>query len=184
MATAGPIKPIPELSPLWMALAEVLARASLRLSAEVEPDRLDTRTHVEEQAAKWSAIDGWHCLVEALLDRFVRETEPLRDGWSLVWLYGSQEAITAANKLFTTTTPAMSLATAEGKGRNVVIAAIAGETWTLEQDKEFGEALQKVGLARRDFALVARTELGAGTVDLFSGTDQMATSEDESTTKD
>lgn len=109
-----------------------------------------------------------------------RETEPLRDAWSLVWLRGSQEAIIAANQLITKTTPALDLATAAGKGRVAFLSAIVGEKWTPEEDKEFSEALRQVGLARRDFAQVARKELGAGTVDLFGGADQPTSAEPES----
>ena len=116
----------------------------------------------------------------SLLDRFVRETHPLRDAWSQVWFYGSREAIMAANQLITTTTPAITLATAGGKGRSPLLALIAGEKWTSEQDKEFGQALQKVGLARMRFGEAARRELGAATVDLLLGTDQTPTAEHQS----
>ncbi len=103
---------------------------------------------------------------------FNRDLAPMWDAWSEVWLHGSQEAVTAANRVIDSTQPVIGLANVKGEGRSPFAAAFLGETWTTEQEAAFGHGLTAVGKARLQFAAVARKELGADVVDLVAGTGQ------------
>lgn len=101
-----------------------------------------------------------------------RDLAPMWDAWSEVWLHGSQEAVTAANRVIDSTQPVIGLANVKGEGRSPFTAAFLGEKWTADQEKAFTRGLAGVGKARLEFAAVARKELGAGVADLVAGTSQ------------
>lgn len=101
-----------------------------------------------------------------------RDLAPMWDAWSEVWLHGSQEAITAANRVIDSTQPVIGLASVKGEGRSPFVAAFLGEKWTADQEKAFKGGLAGVGKARLQFAAVARKELGADVADLVAGTSQ------------
>jgi hypothetical protein len=103
------------------------------------------------------------------LQKFNRELDPLMHAWSAVWLSGSSEAIKAANKLIDATTPTMRAASAQGKAVPALVARIVGEKWTEQQERDFLQALRNLGLLRREFANVARREIGEPIADLFAG---------------
>jgi hypothetical protein len=104
--------------------------------------------------------------------QFDRELEPLMHAWSSVWLSGSGAAIRAANRLMDATTSAMSMASAQGTAVPSLVARFVGERWTEEQERDFHEALRKLGLLRGEFADVVRRELREPSVDLFAGIDR------------
>jgi len=103
------------------------------------------------------------------LQKFNRELDPLMHAWSAVWLSGSSDAIKAANKLIDATTPTMRAASAQGKAVPALVARIVGEKWTEQQERDFLEALRKIGVLRKEFADVARHEIGEPIADLFGG---------------
>jgi hypothetical protein len=105
----------------------------------------------------------------AFLREYTRELTPLNAAWTQVWLCGSQEAIAISNRFINATIPASGAATAPGKARPVVLSRFIGEEWTKEQIQEFGEAVQALGLARIEFAEVARRELGEFDVKMLAG---------------
>jgi hypothetical protein len=105
----------------------------------------------------------------AFLQQITREITPLNAAWTKVWLYGSQEAIEIANRFINASIPATSAATAQGKARPALLSRLVGEEWTKEQVKEFGEAGQVLGLARIEFAKVARKELDEADVVILAG---------------
>jgi hypothetical protein len=105
----------------------------------------------------------------AFLQQFTRELTPLNTAWTRVWLCGSQEAIEIANRFVNASIPAAGAAAAQGKARPVLVSRLIGEEWTQEQVKEFGEAAQALGLARIEFAKVARKELGEVEAKLLAG---------------
>jgi hypothetical protein len=105
----------------------------------------------------------------AFLEKFNRESIVLFAAWTRVWLHGSQEAITIANRFVDAVTPAAGSATAQGKARPWWLSRIRGEAWTPEQDKEFHAAVQVLGLTRIEFARVARKELRESDVEMLAG---------------
>jgi hypothetical protein len=111
--------------------------------------------------------------------RFNSDIEPLMNAWSDVWLSGSGEAITAANRLVDATIPAMGMATAKGKALPWIVSAFLGERWSDHQERTFKDSLRKVGVLRKEFAEVARREIGEPTSDLFAGIEPSAESAEE-----
>jgi len=105
----------------------------------------------------------------AFLEKFNRESIALFAAWTRVWLHGSQEAITIANRFVDAVIPAAGSATAEGKARPSWLSRLRGEAWTPEQDKAFHDAVQKLGLIRIEFAKAARKELREADVEMLAG---------------
>ena len=105
----------------------------------------------------------------AFLQQFNHESMMLFAAWTRVWLHGSQEAITIANRFVDAVIPASGAATAQGKARPPLLSRFIGEAWTKEQDKEFHDAVQVLGLTRIEFAKVARRELREADVEMLAG---------------
>ncbi len=101
----------------------------------------------------------------------------LIDAWSAVWLAGSSEAIAAANRMLEATKPAMSTATAEGTAIPWLLRRFLGQPLTKEQEQSFRKALARVGVLRKEFADVARPEMGEPVADLFAAVDRGETQE-------
>lgn len=101
--------------------------------------------------------------------QFNRDAEPLFQAWSEVWLVGSTRAIEVANRLITASMPAMSMAAAKGEALPDLIARLFGERWKDQQERDFNDALGKIGLLRKEFAEVARREIGEPAADVFTG---------------
>ena len=108
----------------------------------------------------------------AFLQQFNRESMLLFAAWTRVWLHGSQYAITISNRFVDAVIPAAGAATAEGKARPLVLSRFLGEAWTKEQDKEFADAVQKLGRIRIEFAKAARRELREADVEILAGIPQ------------
>lgn len=101
--------------------------------------------------------------------QFNRDVEPLFEAWSAVWLVGSAGAIEVANRLVTASIPAMSMATAKGEALPDLIARFFGERWKDQQERDFNDALGNIGRLRKEFAEVARREIGETAADVFTG---------------
>jgi len=94
------------------------------------------------------------------LDAFLRrEYEPLLRSWSDVWLVGSQAAINQANRLLNVAVEVIGTGTGRGKPRRAQPSAGQG-------------ALRALGVARREFAEVARRELGSDFAESFLSEDE------------
>jgi hypothetical protein len=98
-----------------------------------------------------------------------RMAQPLTHAWAGVWLIGTPAAILAANRLVDATLPVNEMAVARGEGRHAALATLQGEKWTEQQQHAFRDAMKAVGLRRKEFAEVARKEMGGDVVDLFGG---------------
>jgi hypothetical protein len=105
----------------------------------------------------------------AFLQQFNRESMLVFAAWTRVWLHGSQDAITIANRFVDAVIPAAGAATAAGKARPLLVSRFLGEAWTKEQDKEFHDAVQVLGLTRIEFAKAARKELREADVEILAG---------------
>jgi hypothetical protein len=108
----------------------------------------------------------------AFLQQFNRESMVLFAAWTRVWLHGSQDAIIISNSFVDAVIPAAGAATAQGKARPMMLSRLLGEAWTKEQEKEFGDALRKLGLIRIEFAKAARKELRETDVEMLAGVPQ------------
>jgi hypothetical protein len=101
--------------------------------------------------------------------QFNRDVEPLFEAWSAVWLVGSTRAIEVANRVVSASIPAMSMASAKGVALPDLIARLFGERWKDEQERDLNDALGKIGRLRKEFAEVARKEIGEPAADVFTG---------------
>jgi hypothetical protein len=66
-------------------------------------------------------------------------------------------------------TEAMGTATRPGSAQSGLARWLRGIKWTDEEDKGYREMLTALGIARKEFAEVARSEIGAEVADLFAG---------------
>lgn len=109
----------------------------------------------------------------AFLQQFNRESIALFAAWTRVWIHGSQLVITISNRFVDAVIPAAGAATAQGKGRPLVLSRLLGEAWTKEQEKEFADAVRNLGLIRIEFARAARKELREADVEMLAGIPQV-----------
>lgn len=100
--------------------------------------------------------------------------EPLNDAWSRVWLFGTEESVTAANDVVKRAPEVVGTATRPGTARTGLLGRVLGERWTPEEDQAYAATLRDFGIARKRFAEVARKEIGAEVVDLFAGVESAA----------
>jgi hypothetical protein len=98
-----------------------------------------------------------------------RDKEPLYQAWSEVWVVGTQEAIAAGNDLVAKAGEIMGAATGSGQARTGLIRYLRGEKWSQEQLDEWNEQIRELGILRREFAVMARRELGSEVARLFTG---------------
>ncbi|HEX3827820.1 MAG TPA: hypothetical protein VHV82_11160 [Sporichthyaceae bacterium] len=126
-----------------------LLAATARLSTE-----LPAFTQVRAVYGQWLA--GGRVLTKQLPpppgplevgDRLSSLVRPIFDHWTDAWLYGDRAEIIAANRLVD------------------VVRDVVGDVLV---DNQPADALRRLGIARRDFANFARTQLGSKEVDLFA----------------
>ena len=103
------------------------------------------------------------------LDEWLRrDTVPLYEALTGVWVHGTQEAIRAANELASRSTAVIGAATVRGIGGSSIARYFAGEKWTQEQLDEW-QAIERLAVARADLANIARSELGLPAAALLEG---------------
>jgi len=95
------------------------------------------------------------------LDEFLRrDTVPLYEALSGVWIHGTHEAIRAANEVASRSTDVIGSATVHGAARSRLARYFAGERWTQTQLDDWQRAIERLAVARADLANIARHELG------------------------
>jgi hypothetical protein len=97
-----------------------------------------------------------------------RDTEPLYQAWSAVWVVGTQEAIRIANDLVARVSDVVGAATGPGDARSGIIRFMAGEKWSQDQIEAWKTQIAALAKVRRDFVLLARRELGSEVAEVFT----------------
>ena len=97
-----------------------------------------------------------------------RDTEPIYQAWSAVWVAGSQEAIRLANDLVARVSDVVGAATKPGEARTGIVRFLAAEKWSQDQLTAWNGQIAALATARRDFTLLARRELGSEVAEVFT----------------
>lgn len=105
-----------------------------------------------------------------------RDTDPMYQAWSAVWVVGTQEAIRLANNLVTSVSNVVGAATKPGQARSGIVRFLAGEKWSQDQLRAWNGQIAALATARRAFTLLARRELGSEIAEVFTAPDAVVSS--------
>lgn len=141
----------------------IFVAGSIRLTMQL---RSGLSEGINVTTRQLKALDPWEFMRE-LRDEV---TGPLNHAWSQVWLFGTGQSIQAANKVMAMTGEVLGTASRTGTARSGFARWLHGVKWTADEETAFNASLRDFAVARKQFADIARHELGSEVVDLFAAT--------------
>jgi hypothetical protein len=144
---------------LTAAMMVVHTVGMLRLAVEVRSglkEGIDVALHVRKPIEPFE-ID----------DHLRRDFGPLFEAWTHIWMIGSPEAIQKANRLLDSAVEVLGAGTTRGEANVGLDRWLLGDKWTPQQMELFQGKVRELGAARKEFAELARKELGSEMAELF-----------------
>jgi hypothetical protein len=134
---------------------------TFRLASEF---RSGMREGVNVAAGWWKPVDPLE------LGRDVAaELEPLYEAWFDVWLHGSANAVQASNRVVDLAAELVGFTgTRTPRPHGPVRRALLGDSWSEAEIEAFDSKVRDLALSRKQFAEIARQELGMPPVEFFA----------------